>query len=96
MTVMVFSVLDRAAARFDLPFFARSRQEACRNLAYNLSANPDSLMTRYADQYALYFIGEYDDESAIIEPAHPNFVCNLPDLLNKDAFEALMGGFISV
>lgn len=96
MTVFAFAIYDHTAVRYNLPFYARNQAEACRNLAFQMEQDKESIITRFADQHSLYCVGTFDDESGCLEhDTPPVHICYLSELLDADALKALMGGFLS-
>lgn len=93
MNILAFAVFDHSAERFNLPFFARSRAEACRNLAYQLQNDLTCLIATYPDNHSLYAIGAFDDASGTLEcTGYPQHVCWVVDLLDPDKLKQLIAG----
>ena len=70
MMQMIFTVLDMAAKRFTEPFFAANEEVALRSFkeAVNSEGHPFS---KFPEDYALYKIGEWDNESGDIAAEEP-------------------------
>lgn len=65
MKLKVYSVFDVKAAIYTNPMFFRRREEAER--AFAISANnPDSDFFKYAEDYFLFELGEYDQDTGIV------------------------------
>ena len=67
MTQKAFSIRDSKAGVFNTPFFQKSIGEAERSFD-KLTKDSSSMVYQYPDDYDLYYIGEYDDQSGNIKP----------------------------
>lgn len=68
--MLVFSVRDLKAAVFGTPWFARTRGVAVRNfMAACLQS--DHEWCRFAEDYSLYVIGEFDEDLGLLIPLNP-------------------------
>lgn len=60
MKLEAYSIHDSKSAIFSPPFFMRSRGEAIR--AFSTTANnPDNNINKFPHDFALYFVGTFDD-----------------------------------
>ena len=58
----IYTILDSKAGAFNLPFFQKTHGEAERN--FNALVNDNkSLVSQYPEDFDLYYLGEYDDET---------------------------------
>lgn len=64
MIYKVFSVYDSAIKSWGIPIFARSEGEIRRSFT-DASNNLDSNFCRYPQDFTLFCLGEYDDETAV-------------------------------
>lgn len=62
MILKVFTVRDSKSEVFNQPFFQRSHGEAERNFR-TLVGDATSNISKYPEDYDLYYLGEYDDLS---------------------------------
>lgn len=62
MKLQMYSVRDAKASVFHPPYFNRSHGEAERNFD-QLVNDPKSVQCQYPEDWDLYHLGEYDDES---------------------------------
>lgn len=69
MKMIVFSVLDKAVGAFLPPFYCRSQGEALRSFAE--AANDPKRFQKYASDYVLMRLGEYDDGSGLFSCGEP-------------------------
>jgi len=64
--LQVFSIRDTKTGVFNPPFYSRTPGEAERSFKDQCN-NPESMLHKYAEDYDLYALGEYDDNSGKIE-----------------------------
>lgn len=70
MILKVFSVYDVKARAFAQPFFFSEKGEAIR--AFMSAVNDKNTMfNRYPEDYMLYYVGMYDNSSAIFDSVNP-------------------------
>jgi len=69
----VFTVLDDKAAAFLSPFFMPTIAVALRSFGSECR-NPESNFAKFPEDYSLYHIGEYDEQSGSITPIIPVFL----------------------
>lgn len=60
----MFAVKDRAIEAFMTPWFAQSTGQAIRSFTDEIN-NPESPMSKHADDYDLYHIGTWTDNGAV-------------------------------
>ena len=65
MNVQMFTVFDAAAKRFLEPFNAPTVEFALRQFRSSVES-PDHLFSKYPEDYTLFHIGEFDQESGVI------------------------------
>lgn len=63
----VFTVRDSKVEAYLQPFFMRSYGEAERAFRTVMN-NPEHQMSKHPEDFSLYEIGDYDDNTGIIEP----------------------------
>ena len=66
MQLKAFSIRDAKAGVFNTPFFQKSIGEAERNFD-KLVKDPTSMVAQYPDDFDLYYLGDYDDQSGNIK-----------------------------
>lgn len=75
MKCFVYSVFDRASKIYDRPWIARSELEAQR--AFTDEANRDGTpLNNHPDDYTLFLVGYWDDNTGELVPQVPTKVCN--------------------
>lgn len=67
MQTKAYSVRDSKAEIYNQPFFQKSHGEAERTLL-SLVKDGKSMISQYPDDYDLYFIGTYDDQTGVFSP----------------------------
>lgn len=63
----MYSVRDAKAEIFNPPFFNKTHGEAERNFK-QLSKDDKSMVGQYPEDYDLYYLGEYDDNTGKFQP----------------------------
>jgi len=76
MQLQLFSLRDLKAKLWLAPSAYRSQQDATRALVLAV-AREDSDLARYPEDYQLYHVGSFDDESGIFSPCPPAHVIDL-------------------
>jgi len=66
MQTRVYSIRDAKAEVFNQPWFAKTHGEAERNFA-QLSRDSKSMVAQFPEDYDLYYIGTYDDQTGLID-----------------------------
>lgn len=66
MKLKMFSIRDAKAEIFHSPYFNKSHGEAERNFA-ELVKDEKSMIHKYPQDFDLYFLGEYDDQTGKME-----------------------------
>lgn len=81
MKLLVFSVLDKAVGAYLQPFYSRSAGEALRS--FTDAANDEkSQFARHAEDYVLYKLGEFDDNTGFFHTGEPERI--------RSAFECMV------
>lgn len=67
MQLKIYSIRDAKSGIFNQPFFGHTHAEAERN--FHVQANKDgSMVKEYPEDYDLYFLGEFDNETGKYAP----------------------------
>lgn len=66
MQLKMFSVRDQKAQIFNPPFYAHTPGEAERNFT-RLAKDPQSTINQFPEDYDLYEIGSYDDQTGHVQ-----------------------------
>lgn len=65
METKAFSIRDSKAEVFNTPFFQKTHGEAERTFR-QLVSNPESMPGKWPDDYDLYYLGTYNDQTGVI------------------------------
>lgn len=66
MQLRIYSVRDAKAELFNQPFFKNTHGEAERAFR-ELRQDPKSFINKYPDDFDLYYVGTYDDQTGKID-----------------------------
>lgn len=82
----ILTVKDRALDTYGLPFTQTTVAQAVRGFTDEINSDPQqSGLAKHPDDYDLYCIGHYDDQTAKLWPADkPELIVRGKDLLRKD------------
>lgn len=81
MILKVFSVFDEKAQVFGQPFFLPHNGIALRSFS-DLVQDSQTSINRHPEDFKLYLIGSYDDNSGSLNPvAQPEFLANATDFV---------------
>lgn len=70
--MIIYTIFDRATARYGDPFTAVNDMDCKRRVAYSFRENP------YKEDLVLYKLGSYDIDTGIIAPVvNPVMLCNV-------------------
>lgn len=79
-----YAIKDAKTNTYGVPFFTHNDGTAERS--FTQAANdPNTTIHQFPQDYALYRVGEFDDESGEIKPEKPVFISNAP--ITKSATE---------
>ena len=70
MILSVYSVFDAKLAAYNVPFFARTDADATRSFG-DLCLDPRSRVAQHREDYSLYRLGQFDDETGLLVPQTP-------------------------
>lgn len=70
MQTNVYSVYDVTSETFGAPFLLLTDGLAMRSF-YEAAMNPKTEINKYPDEYVLYNIGKYDDDTGLMQPSEP-------------------------
>lgn len=85
MTVLfVCAVKDSAVQAFNRPFFVPTVAAAARSFTDEVNrASEDNVMYRHPDDYELWCLGTFDDESGVFSGGEARPVSRAKDVLQK-------------
>lgn len=67
MQLKMFAIRDSKAEFYNQPFFQKTHGEAERNFRA-LTKDDKSMIAKYPEDYDLYYLGEYDDQTGTMSP----------------------------
>lgn len=73
MLMKMYSVFDAKTATFCQPFYSVSDAAAIRSFSdsVNDGSNPNNQWHKHPEDFSLFLIGEFLDDSASLRPVHP-------------------------
>lgn len=83
MELRIYAVKDRATDAYAQPMFLQTNNQAIRLFQDEVNrAAPDNALNKHPDDYDLYYIGKWENESALLTPTER------PELImrGKDAY----------
>ncbi len=84
MLLNLYSVLDNTSNLYLPPFAMRTDKEAIEAFAKAVNS-PESIWKKYPDDYALVRLGNFDDESAVIQQPEPGLVITAKKVIQPDS-----------
>lgn len=71
MMLMAFSLLDTKTGHFSPPFFMGGRGQAIRAVM-ELGADMSTTVGRHPGDFSLVQLGQFDDQTGVLTPCHPD------------------------
>ena len=68
MKLNIYAIFDNAAKAYMSPFFMHNHGLATRAFSDQVNAQQENQISLHPEQFALFHIGEYNDETGHIEP----------------------------
>jgi len=87
MNLAVFAVLDKAVGAYTKPFFVRTKGEAIRSFSEACNASDGPF--KYPDDYVLYELGSWDDNSGVFRTNEPVRVIGARECLHESSTSAV-------
>lgn len=78
MKVEMFSVYDAVTATFNKPFCAVNPNDACRMI--HAACTPDTHIYKNADDYRIYYVGEFDQSTGELQYTVPVMVMTVAEI----------------
>lgn len=79
MELKMFSIRDAKGEIYNPPFYQKTHGEAERNFR-ELVKDAQSMISKYPEDYDLYFLGTYDDQTGTVKSDVPKHVIKAVDL----------------
>lgn len=82
MQLRIYSIRDAKAEIYNAPFFQKTHGEAERSFK-TVANDPKSTVCQHPEDFDLWYLGTYDDQSGIIESlATPQHISKAVDMKN--------------
>ena len=78
-----YVIFDLKAKLYNAPFFLLNDQVALRT-AQQLVEDPKSEVFHHPEDYAMFKIGSYDDQSGIFSPSQHDVICRFHELPDRN------------
>lgn len=78
----MFSIRDSKAEIYNVPFFAKTTAEAERNLRETMK-DERTLINKYPEDFSLWMLGEYDDQTGECTSHPPTHLINAVQLQDQ-------------
>ena len=83
MITNMYTIYDSKAEIYTPPMHFRNDAEALRQLGQEAN-NPDSKLNKFAEDYSLFLLGEWDEDTAEFEIREsPKCIAKFHELINK-------------
>ncbi|QXP08053.1 MAG: nonstructural protein [Arizlama microvirus] len=77
----IYALLDTKSGTYGVPFFQRNDTTAARAISLEVNRNDESnMLNKYPEDFTLYILGEYDEETGLITAQTPAIVTNASKL----------------
>lgn len=86
MIKQIFTIFDSATQAYMIPFFDLHEGSARRQFG-DLVNDPEHPFSKHPDDYTLYFIGIYNEDTGHVEAHDPKSLGNGIEYMNKDRME---------
>lgn len=80
MKLLAFAIFDEKSATYGNPFFTNAVGVASRNLQEAVH-NRETMISRYPEDFALYHLGYFDNESGHMDASQPELVVRASSFL---------------
>lgn len=80
----LFSIYDKKAETFSMPFPAINKGAAIRQLNMEVNSERESLLKKFPEDYSLYLVEEFNTESGLFKGYEkPLFVIEIKDVVSQ-------------
>lgn len=81
MISMVFSIYDNKAGAFASPFLQGNEEVALRGIKTVMAERPQDMMSRYPEDFELFYLGTFDDHDGKLSIHTPKSIGNIKILM---------------
>jgi len=71
--INIFAVFDKKAVSYLQPFYFTQKGQAIRSFEDAVN-DPQTSFNKHPEDYSLFKLGEFDDQSGIIKSTNPEFI----------------------
>lgn len=71
--INIFAVFDKKAVSYLQPFYFPQKGQAIRSFEDAVN-DPQTSFNKHPEDYSLFKLGEFDDQSGIIKSSNPEFI----------------------
>ena len=82
MKLKLFTIYDKKTKVHTPPIHGHNRGQIYRQLEMDLKKG-SSTIVHYPDDYQLYEVGVFDDQSGLVEGHSLDFVCEMSDIITQ-------------
>lgn len=83
MQLKMYTIRDQKADAYNPPFYKKTHGEAERDFT-ELVRDEKSMVSKYPEDYDLYFCGTYDDQTGLVESLKtPQHIAKAISLINR-------------
>lgn len=79
----MYSFRDRVSGVYSAPFVGDRNEAVIRGIRLGLTRGGEQPWQVFPRDNELYILGTFNEDSGVISPADPEFVCNLSDLIEE-------------
>lgn len=83
MRMELFAIFDSASAAYLPPFVAATTAMVVRQIRDHASRDATHDFVRHGDQFVLFRLGEWDNETALLTPCAPTSLGTMQSILAK-------------
>lgn len=81
MKLFIVAVRDSAAGCFSPPQVVGAQQQAVRGLADQVNSANGGIVAEHPEDFELYHVGFYDDQTGAVTPAEASLIARAKDLV---------------
>lgn len=81
MQVKMYAILDKVVGAYQAPLFFHNDDVAKRAFMSALRSSPE--MQEHCNDYDLYYLADWDDNTGEIHPVQPLVICRLAELMSQ-------------
>lgn len=88
MNAAIFSIYDKKTKTYNRPFYEKNETVALRGFTTEVNRpNQNNTLYLFPEDYAMYKIGEYDDETGKLHAIEPTLICEASAIVSEKIAE---------